>query len=154
MSHFSHVVSCQAKQQLPKHRKKKWLEIFQLYSCISCPYSICNGSSTAVSLPCFRGQKLSSSPTENAHFLTSDNSMRWKVIIEGVTLCIFIGKNVKLSHNTPMEEQGERMYSSCSIDGGEWSESCPGRALPPGKDPRCPLDRRLGGPQSRSGHRR
>jgi hypothetical protein len=23
MSHFSHVVSCQAKQQLPKHRKKK-----------------------------------------------------------------------------------------------------------------------------------
>jgi hypothetical protein len=25
-------------------------------------------------------------------------------------------------------------------------------ALPPGKEPRYPLDRRLGGPQSRSGH--
>jgi hypothetical protein len=31
--------------------------------------------------------------------------------------------------------------------GGEWSASCPGRALPPGKDPRHPSDRRLGGPQ-------
>jgi hypothetical protein len=52
----------------------------------------------------------------------------------------------------------ERMYSSYSfltstLDGGEWSASRPGRALPRGKDPRYPLDRRLGGPQSRSGHR-
>jgi hypothetical protein len=31
--------------------------------------------------------------------------------------------------------------------------SRPGRALPRGKDPRYPLYRRLGGPQSRSGHR-
>jgi hypothetical protein len=37
--------------------------------------------------------------------------------------------------------------------GGEWSASRPGRALPRGKDPRYPLYRRLGGPQSRSGHR-
>jgi hypothetical protein len=29
----------------------------------------------------------------------------------------------------------------------------PGRALPPGKEPQYPLDRRLGGPQSQSGHR-
>jgi hypothetical protein len=36
---------------------------------------------------------------------------------------------------------------------GEWSVSRPGRALAPGKDPRYPLDRKLGGPQSRSGHR-
>jgi hypothetical protein len=36
---------------------------------------------------------------------------------------------------------------------GEWSASRPGRALPRGKDPRYPLYRRLGGPQSRSGHR-
>jgi hypothetical protein len=28
-----------------------------------------------------------------------------------------------------------------------------GRSLPPGKDPWYPLDRRLGGPQSWSGHR-
>jgi hypothetical protein len=52
----------------------------------------------------------------------------------------------------------ERRYSSYSfttsvLDGGEWSASRPGRALPPGKGPRYPLDRRLGGPQSRSGHR-
>jgi hypothetical protein len=33
----------------------------------------------------------------------------------------------------------------------EWLASRPGHALPPGKDPRFPLDRRLGGPQSWSG---
>jgi hypothetical protein len=66
-------------------------------------------------------------------------------------------KKVKLSRYTPW---GERMYSSYSfltsaLDGGEWSASAsrPGRALPPGKEPRYPLDRRLGGPQSRSGRR-
>jgi hypothetical protein len=53
---------------------------------------------------------------------------------------------------------GERRYSSYSfltsaLDWGEWSASRPGRALPRGKDPRYPLYRRLGGPQSRSGHR-
>jgi hypothetical protein len=35
-------------------------------------------------------------------------------------------------------------------DGDEWSASCPGRALPPGKGPPIPLDRRLGRPQSRT----
>jgi hypothetical protein len=52
---------------------------------------------------------------------------------------------------------GERRYrssfSTSALNGGEWSASRPGRALPPGKDPRYPLDRRLGGPQSRSGRR-
>jgi hypothetical protein len=53
---------------------------------------------------------------------------------------------------------GERRYISYSfltsaLDGGKWSASRPGRALPPGKDPRYPLYRRLCGPQSRSGHR-
>jgi hypothetical protein len=53
---------------------------------------------------------------------------------------------------------GERMYSSYSfttsaLDGGEWSASHPGRALAPGKGRPYPLYRRLGGPQSRSGHR-
>jgi hypothetical protein len=53
---------------------------------------------------------------------------------------------------------GERRYSSYSfttsvLDGGEWSASRPGRALPRRKDPRYPLYRRLGGPQSRSGQR-
>jgi len=54
--------------------------------------------------------------------------------------------------------KGEKRYSSYSfltsaLDGGEWSASRPGRALTPGKDPQYPLDRRLGGPQSQSGHR-
>jgi hypothetical protein len=36
---------------------------------------------------------------------------------------------------------------------GEWSASRPDRAIPLGKDARYPLDRRLGGPKSLSGHR-
>jgi hypothetical protein len=53
---------------------------------------------------------------------------------------------------------GERRYIfysllTSALDGGEWSASRPGRALPRGKDPRYPLYRGLGGPQSRSGHR-
>jgi hypothetical protein len=54
--------------------------------------------------------------------------------------------------------RGERRYSfysflTSALDGGEWSVSRPGRALPRGKDPRYPLYRTEGGPQSRSGHR-
>jgi hypothetical protein len=65
---------------------------------------------------------------------------------------------VKQSRYTPWRRLGERRYSSYSfttsaLDGGEWSASRPGRSLPRGKDPRYPLYRRLGGPQSRSGHR-
>jgi hypothetical protein len=37
--------------------------------------------------------------------------------------------------------------------GGKWSASRPGSVLPPGKDLRYPLYRRLGGPQSRSWRR-
>jgi hypothetical protein len=53
----------------------------------------------------------------------------------------------------PYSAKGERKYSSYSfltstLEGGEWSASRPGRSLP-----RYPLDRRLRGPQSRSGHR-
>jgi hypothetical protein len=53
---------------------------------------------------------------------------------------------------------GERRYSSYSFltsapDGGEWSASRPGRALPRRKDPQYPLYRRLSGPQGRSGRR-
>jgi hypothetical protein len=38
---------------------------------------------------------------------------------------------------------GDRRYSSCSfltsaLEGGEWSASRPGRALPPGKEPPVP----------------
>jgi hypothetical protein len=38
------------------------------------------------------------------------------------------------------------------LDGGEWSVSLLGRFTPSGKSPFSPLDRRLGGPQSRSGY--
>jgi hypothetical protein len=55
------------------------------------------------------------------------------------------GKKVKLSHYMPWRHMGERRYSSYSfltsaLDGGEWSASRLGRALPPGKNPRYPLD--------------
>jgi hypothetical protein len=66
------------------------------------------------------------------------------------------GKKVKAkqSHNAPMEAQRERRYSSYSFStsalyGGEWSASC----LVRGKDPQCPLYRKLGGSQSRSEQR-
>jgi hypothetical protein len=64
---------------------------------------------------------------------------------------------VKLSLYTSCRRQGERKYSSytlltSALDGGEWLASRPGRALPPGKDPRYPLDR-LAGPQIWFRHR-
>jgi hypothetical protein len=44
---------------------------------------------------------------------------------------------------------GERRYSSYSyltsaLDGGEWSASRPGRALPPGKGPAVPIGQEAG----------
>jgi hypothetical protein len=44
---------------------------------------------------------------------------------------------------------GERRYSSCSfltsaLEGGEWSASRPGRALPPGKEPPVPTVQEAG----------
>jgi hypothetical protein len=69
-----------------------------------------------------------------------------------------IKKKAKQSHYMPWWHLWERRYSSNSfltsaLDGGEWSASLPGHALPWGKDPRHPFYRSLGGPQSRSGHR-
>ena len=39
---------------------------------------------------------------------------------------------------------------TAAVEGGEWSAARPGRTLPPGKT-RYPFDRRMGGPQGRSG---
>jgi hypothetical protein len=55
-----------------------------------------------------------------------------------------------------MKGTGEWRYNSTHsltsvLDGGEWSASRPGRFTPRGKSPWYPLDRRLGGPQTRSG---
>jgi hypothetical protein len=52
----------------------------------------------------------------------------------------------------------ERMYSSYSfstsaLDGVNSQRHAPVALYPPGKYPRYPFYRRLGGPQSRSGHR-
>jgi hypothetical protein len=44
-------------------------------------------------------------------------------------------------------------FPTAALVGGELPASRPGAALTPGKGPTVPLDRRLGGPQSRSGHR-
>jgi hypothetical protein len=38
-----------------------------------------------------------------------------------------------------------------ALGGGEWPDSLPGRFNPKEKSPRYSLDRRLGGPRSRSG---
>jgi hypothetical protein len=44
-------------------------------------------------------------------------------------------------------------FLTFAVDGGEWSASQQGRHLSTGKDPRYPLDGRLGGPHSWYGHR-
>jgi hypothetical protein len=44
-----------------------------------------------------------------------------------------------------------RIFFTSALDEGEWSASCPGRFTPQGKSSCYPLDRRLGGLQSRSG---
>jgi hypothetical protein len=45
------------------------------------------------------------------------------------------------------------VFLTSALVTGEWSASQPGCFTPLGKSPRCPLDRRLGGPQSQSGKR-
>jgi hypothetical protein len=75
--------------------------------------------------------------------------------------CIFISlesKNKAVPLLTVQVLRCERRYSAYSfltsaLDGAEWSASCPSHVLPPGKDSRYLLDRRLGGPQTWSGHR-
>jgi hypothetical protein len=45
-------------------------------------------------------------------------------------------------------------FTTLALDGGERSASHPVALYTWGEDPRYPLDRRLGGPQSQSGSRR
>jgi hypothetical protein len=81
----------------------------------------------------------------------------------GKILCLCRGSNldrpvvmsvaIKQSHNTPMEAQGKRRYSSYSfttsaIDGVSGQRHAPGALYPQGKDPWYPLNRRLCGSQS------
>jgi hypothetical protein len=58
-------------------------------------------------------------------------------------------KTVNKSHKSLWRRKGERKYSSYSLttlalDGGEWSASCHGRALPPGKGPPVPIVQEAG----------
>jgi hypothetical protein len=57
-------------------------------------------------------------------------------------------KKLKQSRYTPWRRLGERRYSSSfttsALDGGEWSASCPGCALPPGKWPPVPIEQEAG----------
>jgi hypothetical protein len=55
---------------------------------------------------------------------------------------------VKLSHYMSWNS-----FSTLALEGGEWSASHPSHALPLGKVPWYPLDRKLDGSQSQSGHR-
>jgi hypothetical protein len=59
-------------------------------------------------------------------------------------------KLLKLFHYTPWRSLGGEKYSSYSFSNSELE---PAALYPRGKDPRYPLNRRLGGPQSRSRHR-
>jgi hypothetical protein len=70
----------------------------------------------------------------------------WRVQTRGYCYC---GKIKKQSRYTPWWRFGERRYSSYSfltsaLDGGEWSVSRPGRALPRGKDPPVPIVQEAG----------
>jgi hypothetical protein len=73
-----------------------------------------------------------------------------------------VGRAAKKSKSSPATRHegkcGERRYSSYSyltsaLDGVSGQRHAPAALYPRGKDPLYPLDRRLGGPQSRSGRR-
>jgi hypothetical protein len=67
-------------------------------------------------------------------------------------------KAEKLSRYRHADDKGNKRYSSYSfltsaLDGVTCQRHAPAALYPRGKDPRYPLYRKLGGPQSRSGHR-
>jgi hypothetical protein len=69
-----------------------------------------------------------------------------------------IHKDKAVQQHTYKGAGGKRMYSSYSfttsaLDGVIGHSLVPAALYPRGKDPRFPLYRRLGWPQSRSGHR-
>jgi hypothetical protein len=66
-----------------------------------------------------------------------------KKLNEAVTLCFKV-KSKAVPLHAMQALGGEEVYSSYSftasaLDGGEWSASRPGRALPPGKGPPVPI---------------
>jgi hypothetical protein len=81
--------------------------------------------------------------------------------VEGVTAHLVLTLYVLIGYSCPttrhegawVERYSFYSFSNSALDGGEWWASRPGRALAPGKGPQYPFYRRLGGPQSRNGHR-
>jgi hypothetical protein len=140
----------------PKQSKYAFLSadvshISPMYNCIqmSWSYVLCNSRLLSTALVC-RGI------IYPWHFHMTECVVH-RSSFESITSSINDLK-LKQSHNTHIEVQGERRYNSywfstSALEGGEWSASRPGHVLAPEKDPRCPLYRRLGGPQNRSGHR-
>jgi hypothetical protein len=75
--------------------------------------------------------------------VTLFQNRKWSLNLIPLKNNIIFTQKVKQSHNTLLEAQGERRYSSSfttsELDGVEWSASRPGRALPPGKGPPVPI---------------
>jgi hypothetical protein len=103
-----------------------------------------------------------------ANSLSPSCMLRFRVTINKQPLCLHnLSKGIfairlhlqsKAVPQHTMEPQEERRYSSCSfmtstLDGVSGQLHAPAALYHRGKDLRYPLDRRLGGPQNRSGHR-
>jgi hypothetical protein len=66
-------------------------------------------------------------------------------------LCFFLTKHHAMKAYWGSRGIAPRFLIS-ALDGGQWSASCHSRFTPQGKNPWYPLDTKVGGPQSRSGH--
>jgi hypothetical protein len=103
---------------------------------------------------------LSSSSSVALQFLKNIGHLMLRLFPDFLSTFLYVGfrKKVSLCCNWALLHEGvlgDWRYSSThfltsALDGGEWSASRPGR-FTPRESPWCPLDRRLGGPQSRSG---
>jgi hypothetical protein len=74
--------------------------------------------------------------------------MLLRIIVLILSMPVMVKKAVPL-HAMEALGGGEEVYSSYSfttsaLDGGEWSTSRPGRALPPGKGPPVPIEQEVG----------
>jgi hypothetical protein len=72
--------------------------------------------------------------------VSGDHGARKIEVIYGITIFRF-KKNLATRHGSMWEERRFYSYSFLisALDGGEWSASRPGRALPPGKEPPVPI---------------
>jgi hypothetical protein len=77
------------------------------------------------------------------------HTLLFSMVIEHTSAQLHNILKLKLSHYTPRRRLGEWRYSSYSFS----MSVAPRKLFSPGKNPRYPLDTRLCGPQSRSGHR-